>query len=75
MKVKFATIGANEEGTRIFCKMSIDGHNVVKGFYDFDLEKFIIIKYLYDNFPKGVTKNMVKKELKNELSTNYDWEL
>ena len=74
MKVKFATIGANEDGTKIFCKMAIDKRNVLRGFYDFNLEKFIIIKYFYTKFPKGMSKKMVKKELKNEL-LNYDWEL
>ena len=75
MKCKFSTIGANEEGTRIFCKFTCEGKNVVRGFYDFDLEKFIIIKYIYDNFPKGVSKNMIKKELRKELIMNYDWDL
>ena len=75
MKFKLNTIGCNEKGTRIFCKLSCDKHNVLKGYYDFKLEKFIIIKYMYDNFPKGVTKNQVKKELKKILLIDYNWDL
>lgn len=75
MKFKFSTIGSNESGTRIFCKLSYDKHNVLRGFYDFDLEKFIIIKYMYDNFPQGLTKNKIRKNLKEILTTDYDWEL
>jgi hypothetical protein len=75
MKFKFNTIGANENGTRIYCKLSCDKHNVLKGFYDFDLEKFVITKYLYANFPQGITKNKVRKELKEILIIDYDWNL
>lgn len=75
MKFKFSTIGSNESGTRIFCKLSYGKHNVLRGFYDFDLEKFIIMKYLYDNFPQGLTKNQVKKALKEILRIDYDWNL
>jgi len=75
MKFKFSTIGSNESGTRIFCKLSYSKHNVLRGFYDFDLDKFIIIKYLYGNFPEGLTKNKIRKALKEILTTDYDWEL
>jgi hypothetical protein len=75
MKFKFSTIGSNESGSRIFCKLSCGKHNVIRGFYDFDLEKFIIIKYMYDNFPQGLTKNKVRKALKEILRIDYDWEL
>jgi hypothetical protein len=75
MKFKFSTIGSNESGTRIFCKLSYDKHNVLRGFYDFNLEKFIIIKYMYDNFPQGLTKNKIRKNLKEILMNEYDWEL
>ena len=75
MRFTFRTIGSNESGSRIFCKLSCENHNVLKGFYDFDLEKFIIMKYLYDNFPQGLTKNQVRKSLKEILITDYDWKL
>ena len=52
MRFKFSTIGSNESGSRIFCKLSCENHNVLRGFYDFNLEKFIIIKYMYNNFPQ-----------------------
>ena len=35
--------------------------------------RFIIMKYLYDNFPQGLTKNQVRKALKEILRTDYDW--
>ncbi len=72
-KYKFNTIGANKEGSKIFCKLSCDKHNLLRGYYDFDKEKFIVIKYLYQNFPQGVTKNKIKKTLKEILLLNYDW--
>lgn len=75
MRFTFRTIGSNESGSRIFCKLSCENHNVLRGFYDFDLEKFIIMKYLYDNFHQGLTKNQVRKALKEKLRTDYDWEL
>lgn len=75
MRFTFRTIGSNESGSRIFCKLSCENHNVLRGFYDFGLEKFIIMKYLYDNFPQGLTKIQVRKALKEILRTDYDWEL
>ena len=75
MKFKFSTIGSNHDGDRIFCKLSCGKHNVLRGFYDFNLEKFIITKYLYDNFPQGLSKNKVRKALKEILTIDYDWEL
>ena len=32
-----------------------------------------VMKYLYDNFPQGLTKNQVRKALKEILRTDYDW--
>jgi hypothetical protein len=75
MKFKFILVGDNKNGTRIFCKLQCNNRNVLRGFYDFDIEKFIITKYIYDNFPQNVTKNKVKKELKKILLLNYDWTL
>jgi hypothetical protein len=75
MKLKLNTIGSNDNGNRIFCKLSCENHNVLRGFYDFNLEKFIIIKYLYNNFPKELNKNQIKKQLKEILKIEYDWEL
>lgn len=75
MKFKFSTIGSNHDGDRIFCKLSCDKHNILRGFYDFNLEKFIITKYMYDNFPQGLSKNKVRKILREILTIDYDWEL
>jgi hypothetical protein len=30
---------------------------------------------MYDNFPQGLTKNKIRKNLKEILTTDYDWEL
>lgn len=73
-KFKFFPFATNEEGTKIFCRLSYDKHNLLKGFYDFDKEQFIITKYMDNNFPEGITRNKVKKALKENL-LDYDWNL
>ena len=73
-KFKFGLIGTNNNGTKIFARLTYDKHTLLRGFYDFDKEKFIIMKYLDDNFPQGITRTKAKKELKENLM-DYDWNL
>ena len=75
MKTKLIANGANKDGSRIFCKLTLNGKNVVKGYYDFNKEKFMVIKYMEANFPKTMTKNKIRKTLKEELYIIYDWNL
>lgn len=71
-KFKFATIGVNGNGSRIFCKLSYNRKSILRGYYDFNLERFVILRYQPNNF-NGLSKTQVKKALKQEL-LNYDWE-
>lgn len=74
-KYKFKIIAANKDGSRIFCKLTYDNKNILRGFYDFNIEKFIIIKYMYENFPTNLTKTQVRKNLKHILLIDFDWNL
>lgn len=71
---KFRLLGANKNGTKIFARLTYNKHTLIKGYYDFDKEKFIIVKYINDNFSKEITRKKAKKELKKQL-LDYDWEL
>lgn len=73
-KFKFGLIGTNNSGTKIFARLTYDKHTLLKGFYDFNEEKFIIMKYLDNNFPLGITKKNAKNALKDNL-LDYDWNL
>ena len=48
---------------------------MVKGFYDFDKEKFFVTKYVKSNFVQGIGKNIVKKNLIELLNIDYDWNM
>lgn len=73
-KFKFIPFAANKNGTKIFCRLICDKKNVLKGFYDYNKEQFIITKYIEENFTKDITRNKVKKALKENL-IDYDWNL
>ena len=73
-KFKFGLIGTNNSGTKIFARLTYDKHTLLKGFYDFDKEKFVIMKYLDNNFPQGITRKKTKNALKDNL-LDYDWNL
>lgn len=86
----FSMIGANKDGSRIFCRLKRRNYNraqprfaykaVIEGYYDFDLEKFIITKEhpkLYEHQyadEKIYSREEIIEVLKEELS-EFDWEL
>lgn len=86
----FSMIGANKDGSRIFCRLKRRNYNraqprfaykaVIEGYYDFDLEKFIITKEhskLYEHQyadEKVYSREEIIEVLKEELS-EFDWEL
>jgi hypothetical protein len=72
---KFITFAANENGDKIFCRLTLNNKTVLKGLYDFDKEKFIIKKYIKENFIKGIGKKTILKTLKDILKYDYDWEI
>ena len=75
MKPKLILVAANKNGNRIFAKLLINNKNIIKGYYDFKLEKFFITKYIKHNFPKNITKQNAKQILKELLKINHDWKL
>ena len=86
----FSMIGANKDGSRIFCRLKRRNYNraqprfaykaVIEGYYDFDLEKFVITKEhskLYEHQyadEKIYSREELIEVLKEELS-EFDWEL
>ncbi len=86
----FSMIGANKDGSRIFCRLKRKNYNraqprfaykaVIEGYYDFDLEKFVITKEhpkLYEHQyadERVYSREEIIEVLKEELS-EFDWEL
>ena len=86
----FSMIGANKDGSRIFCRLKRRNYNraqprfaykaVIEGYYDFDLEKFVITKEhpkLYEHQyadEKVYSRDEIIEVLKEELF-EFDWEL
>lgn len=68
-------IGANDDGSRIFAVMTYLGKRLVKGFYDFDKERFIVLEYYKKNFPIGIGKSKARNILKELLMIQHDWEM
>ena len=76
MKFKFNTIATNKNGTLIFCKLKTNDNKIIlKGYQNFNINKFIVTKYYYNNFPINYNKTKIKTILKNILLTDYDWNL
>jgi len=75
-KFKLITFASNKDGTKIFCRLAYDKKTLLRGYYDFNQERFIIEKYLPQNFIKGqIGKNKTKSKLKELLEQDYDWNL
>lgn len=74
-KFKVIAFAANKDGSKIFCRLSMDKKTLIKGFYDFDKDSFFITNYVKKNFSNGIGKNTAKKILKELLEIDYDWTL
>lgn len=72
---KLVLFAANEDGTRIYALLKHKKKNLVKGFYDFNIDKFIVMKYFKDNFPQGQTKDKIKEKLRKLLMIERNWEM
>ena len=68
-------IGSSDDGDRIFCTYKINGFTVVRGMYDFIRGKFIVLNFYKSKVPEDSTILKVLMSLKEELDTEYDWEL
>lgn len=74
-KFKVITFASNPSGTKIYCRLTLNKKTLIKGYYDFDKERFFITEYVKSNFGNGIGKNTAKKKLKEILLIDYDWEL
>jgi hypothetical protein len=74
-KFKLITFASNEDGTKIYCRLALNKKTLIKGYYDFNKEQFIITDYVKQNFIQGIGKNTAKKKLKELLEQDYDWNL
>ena len=76
IKFKLIPFASNKSGNRIFCRFSANNSTLVRGVYDFNLERFIILKYVKTNMIKmQMGKKYIKSKLRNILLIDYDWEL
>lgn len=72
---KLITFASNKNGTKIYCRLALNKKTLVKGYYDFNQDKFIIKDYIKRNFIEGITKKVIRQKLKEILLYEYDWEL
>ncbi len=72
-KFKVIAFADNQDGSKIFCRLTMDKKTLVKGFYDFNKELFFITEYVKRNFIEGVGKNKARRILKEILEIDYDW--
>lgn len=72
---KLFAFASNGDGSKIYCRLAYNKKTMLKGYYDFDKEKFFITNYVKTNFIKGIGKNTIKKNLIEILNEEYDWEL
>ena len=74
-KFKVFAFASNKDGTKIFCRLALNKKTLIKGYYDFNKEKFYITQYVKENFIDGIGKNTARKKLKEILEQDYDWEM
>ena len=72
-KFKLITFASNKNGTKIFCRLAFNKKTIIKGFYDFNKEKFIITDYLKKNFTQGINRKIAEANLKEILDIDYGW--
>ncbi len=72
---KLIAFASNKSGNRIFCRLIHKKQTMLKGYYDFNQEKFFVTKYVKSNFIQGIGKNTIKKHLIELLDIEYDWKM
>lgn len=68
-------VGTSEDGEKIYCALKCDKKTVIKGFYDFNIHKFIILNFYKNKLPEGITPLKILQDFKSILEIDYDWEL
>ena len=53
-KFKVFPFAANKNGTKIYCRLAYNKKTLIKGYYDFNKEKFFIIEYVKKNFGNDI---------------------
>lgn len=72
---KLNIVGANNDGSKLYCIFKLNKKTVLRGFYDFNIQGFIITKFHKKNFNQNTSINKVVNALKKELNLEYDWKL
>ena len=76
IKFKVITFASNKDGTKIFSRLTANKKTLIKGYYDFNKEKFYIVSYAMENLAQcKIGKNKAKNILKKILLEDYDWEI
>ena len=68
-------VGSSEDGDKIFCTYKMNGLTVLRGMYDFDKGKFIILNFYKSKMPDNMTPLKILMQLKEQLDIEYDWNL
>ena len=68
-------VGTSDDGDRIYCTYKVDKTSVVRGMYDFNLGRFIVLNFYKNKVPENTTPLKVLLKMKEDLDIEYDWEL
>ncbi len=72
---KISTIAASEDGDRIYCLYKEGSETMAKGFYDFNMETFILTGFNTNKLREGETPREAIMNLKQTLDVDMDWTL
>lgn len=72
---KLCMVAASEDGNRIYCTYKENNIILLKGFYDFNKETFVVMEFYTKKLTTGQKPEDVIASLKKLLFLDYDWEL
>ena len=72
---KIHTIATSDDGDKIYCLYKEESDTLVKGFYDFTKERFIVTEFYTKKLKDGQTPREVIMNMKQILDIDCDWEL
>ena len=71
-KNRILPVGTTKNGDKIFCTYKHNHSIIIRGFYDFNKETFIITKY---KPIKNTNPEIIIKQFNEQLIENYDWNI